>query len=612
MTFRTKVLLAQAPLGLALAMLGLLSAWTIRTLGEHSSHILRDNYRSVLAAQRMKEAIERIDSGAVFILAGRAEAAEPQIRDNVRVFSEELRVQEGNITEAGEREVTREISAAWTDYLSRLARFRALVQKQEQQRGYFESLVPAFRRVKAAADRALTLNQDAMVRKSDRAERSAGKLTQLIFVSTLLVIVFGFWASVWLASRMLRPLRVLGQTVRRFDAGDLEVRARVGAGDEVGELARDFNAMADHLEHYRKSSLGDLLVAQRVAQATVDAFPDPVVVLDSTGGLRNANRSATVTLGIDPESSSALATAPGEIRALLETLRTHVAAGHGPYRPAGFEDAVRVATPDGPRDLLPSAHPVYGETGEVAGVAVVLSDVTRLLRADQLRNDLVAFVAHEFRTPLTSLQMAIHLCAEGAAGPTTEKQADLLVAARGDCERLQDIVNDVLDVSRLHEGKLELALVALEARDLIRQAVESGRELAAQRELRLRGEALPEAGLVLCDPARMRLVFANLIGNAVRYSRPGGEVLLWARRQEQVVRFEIEDDGPGVPAEHQAFVFEKFYRVSSGVGGGTGLGLYIAREIVRAHRGEIGIESATGRGTTVWFTLPAAPELADL
>src|SRR5512137_2705033 len=134
MTFRTKVLLAQAPLGLALAALGLLSAWTIRTLGEHSSHILRDNYRSVLAAQRMKEAIERIDSGALFILAGRAEAAEPQIRDNLRVFSEELRVQEGNITEAGEREVTRELGAAWTDYLARLARFRALGPKQEQQR----------------------------------------------------------------------------------------------------------------------------------------------------------------------------------------------------------------------------------------------------------------------------------------------------------------------------------------------------------------------------------------------------------------------------------------------------------------------------------------------
>ena len=129
------------------------------------------------------------------------------------------------------------------------------------------------------------------------------------------------------------------------------------AGDEVGELARDFNAMAEHLELYRKSSLGDLLVAQRAAQATIDAVPDPVVILDGDRRAAQREPGAAGALG-DPGRTRRRRwpAAPGEIRALLETLRAHVAGGHGAYRPSGFEDAVRVSTPEGPRDFLPQRH----------------------------------------------------------------------------------------------------------------------------------------------------------------------------------------------------------------------------------------------------------------
>ncbi len=607
MTFRRKMLLAQLPLALALAATGTLSAYAIRTLGEHSSRILRDNYRSVLAAQRMKEAAERIDSGALFILAGKPSEAGPQITSNLERFAAELRTQEGNITEPGEVAITRDLRGAWTSFVAELTRYRALRERSALQASYFGLLEPAFQRVKADADRLLALNQDAMLKKSDRAQRSAAQLMRLIVTAAVLIVVLGIWASAWLSGRILRPLGVLKQTVRRFDAGDLAVRARVASEDEVGALARDFNAMADRLERYRSSSLGDLLLAQRAAQATIDAFADPVVVLSAAGGVVNANASAAA-LGVDPESAAPLARAPAELRALLETLRGRVAGGHGSYRPAALDEALKVETPEGPRDLLPSAAPVYGEAGEGAGVAVVLSDVTSLLRTDQLKSDLVAFVAHELRTPLTSLQMAIHLCVEEAAGPLGEKQADLLHAARSDCERLQEIVNDVLDVSRLQEGRLELELVAAEPGELVRRAVEAGRELAAAHELRLHGEAMPDAPAVLADGGRIKIVFANLVGNAVRHSRAGGEITLSARRDGTAVRFEVRDEGPGIPLEHQAFVFEKFYR-APGALGGTGLGLYIAREIVRAHGGAIGVESE-GSGATIWFTLPPAPASA--
>lgn len=605
MTFRARLLLALAPLGLSLVAVAWLSGAVVARLGESSSHILADNYRSVLAAQRMKEALERIDSGALFAALGRADRGEALIVQQREAFESELRVEEGNITEPGEAEIARVLRVRWTDYRAALDAF--LAQPGARADVYFESLEPRFTAVRAGADQILALNQDAMSRRSDRARRSAESFVRTIVVAAIALCALGVWASTALTGRFLRPLSVVSQAVRRFGEGDVQARARLGGKDEIAKLASDFNDMADHLERYRRSSLGELLLAQQASQAAIDALPDPVVILGVHGELLNANAAAAAILKVAPEATDPFAAVPPAPRAVLERMRAHVFSGKGPYLPKGYDDAVRVATPEGERHLAPRAAPVYGGEREVSGVAVILSDVTRLLRADELKNDLVAFVAHEFRTPLTSLQMAVHLCAEEMAGPVTEKQADLLFAAREDCERLQAIVNDLLDVSRVHEGKIDLALSALDVEALARQAVAEHSAQAADRGIALSTDVLPDAGRVLADASRVRLVFDNLVSNALRYTPEGGKVTIHATPEKDQVRFEVADTGPGIPKEQQALVFEKFYRLPGTQPQGAGLGLFIAREIVRAHQGAVGVVSEPGQGATIWFTLPLAP-----
>ena len=129
-------------------------------------------------------------------------------------------------------------------------------------------------------------------------------------------------------------------------------------------------------------------------------------------------------------------------------MRSHVLSGKGAFNPSGFEDAVQLPTLLGDRYFLPRATPVYESRGVIVGATVLLQDVTRLRRFEELKNDVVATVAHEFRTPLTSLRMAVHLCTEQVAGPLTDKQAELLYAAREDCDRLQAMVDDLLDMSQ--------------------------------------------------------------------------------------------------------------------------------------------------------------------
>ena len=277
--------------------------------------------------------------------------------------------------------------------------------------------------------------------------------------------------------------------------------------------------------------------------------------------------------------------------------------GKGAYAPRGLEEAVRVRAEGGDRALLPRATPIYSEQGGVVAATIVLQDVTRLLRFDELKNDLVATVAHEFRTPLTSLRMAIHILLEGTVGSISERQADLLYAAREDCERLQGIVDDLLDLSRIQAGKVEVSLTPLSAKTVLDAAVaaksDAARDAGVRLEEKVREPVLP----VLVDPDRIGLVFDNLIGNAIRHSPPGGHIEIRAQPDDQRVLFEVKDQGPGISPEYRQRIFEKFFRVPGTKGEGIGLGLYISHEIVAAHGGEMGVESAPGEGSRFWFTL---------
>ncbi len=230
--------------------------------------------------------------------------------------------------------------------------------------------------------------------------------------------------------------------------------------------------------------------------------------------------------------------------------------------------------------------------------------MTRLRRFDELKNDLVATVAHEFRTPLTSLRMAIHLIAEEVVGPLTEKQAELLSAARQDCERLQGIVDDLLDLSSIQSGRLELQVRSISATELLSKAIASEEFPADQKNIRLESSIAADLDQLELDPDRIGLVLNNLISNAIRHTPEGGRVSIHVLRSSGSTRFEVTDTGEGIAPEYHKRVFEKFFRVPGTAAGGAGLGLSISREIVEAHGGEIGVESRPGHGSTFWFTVP--------
>ena len=608
MTLRAKLLLAQAPLAIALVLVAAASVSAIATLGGGPELILKDNYRSVLAAERMLAAEKLIEEGLLLHATGRG--GDPKADEAAAsTFEKELRAQEENVTEPGEAEATRALRTAWSAFRSAIGAVQAGPAPARLD-AYFRVFLPAARELQRAAREILEINQDAMQRKSDEARRSAERTTALVVGVAAAAVVAGLVLSVWLMARLLRPLAALTHTVRRIGEGDLDVRAPVTGKDEIAALGEEFNTMAERLRQYRSSSLGELLQAQQAAQAAIDSLPDPVLVVDAGGAVLHLNGAAEA-LFIGASAGHTVGDLAPELRETVERVRTHVLGGKGPYVPHGFDEAVKVEGTEGSRMLLPRASPLYSEEGGITAATIVLQDVTRLMRFDELKNDLVATVAHEFRTPLTSLRMAIHLTASEVVGPLTEKQADLMYAARQDCERLQSIVDDLLDLSRIQSGRLTLAPEPTGPRELVDAAVEKHRSEAASAGVSLAGVAGEHLPDVRVDRERIDLVLSNLVANALKHTPRGGMVEITAVEGEGFVRFEVRDTGAGIAPEYHDRIFEKFFRVPGTAAGGVGLGLYLAREIVEAHGGRIGVESAPGLGSRFWFTVPRVPVVRE-
>ena len=249
------------------------------------------------------------------------------------------------------------------------------------------------------------------------------------------------------------------------------------------------------------------------------------------------------------------------------------------------------------------------EERQPTGVILVLQDVTQLQQQDEIKRGLISTVSHQLITPLTSIRMAIHLLLEEKVGGLTEKQAELLEAAREDSERLTGILTSLLDISRMESGRAQLDLRPVSPHAMAVEASEPFRRAAQDQGVTLSIEVPADLPDVKADMTRITHAFENLLSNALKYTSPGGTVTISARADHKEVQFSIRDTGAGIAAEFLPRVFEQFFRApGQGKAAGAGLGLAIVKEIVEAHGGTVDVESQLGMGTTFRFTLPRVHE----
>ncbi len=441
-----------------------------------------------------------------------------------------------------------------------------------------------------------------------KAEAAAG-VAQRWFLMTLAVagalVIAGLGLAIALAGTMVRPVHALTAATARIASGDFEAQAEVLSHDEIGLLATEFNRMAEHIRHLRRSDLGKLLVAQQTTEAIIASLYDPVLVTDAQGGVTKLNPAAEQLFGPEAQNMgkpvAEIAHDSQIAMAVSETLRSQrPVAGEGstavlPHAPDGSERAFRLRT-----------TPMRDEEGRLLGAVTLLEDITRLREIDRLKSEFIATASHELRTPLTSVQMGIHLLLESAVGPLTDAQREVLTICREDCERLEKLMRDLLDLSRIEAGEAAPHLVPISATTLIQAAVAAVQPHVEGQERTLRVEVPAGLPCVLADRLQIERVLSNLMSNAVRHTTQGDDIAVTVTPHEGYVAVAVTDTGSGIPPEYLPRIFEKFVQVPNAPSGGAGLGLAISKHLIEAHGGQISVRSEVGRGTTFTFTLPVA------
>jgi PAS domain S-box-containing protein len=644
LTLRRRIVLTLLPLLALLAGLGGAGVALLSHLGRRADVILRENYDSVLYMERLGEAVERIDSSFTFALLGREQLALKQYAKNWDRFDKNLHKEQGNITLPGERELVAELTAQRHAYKRQgdaffargqpvavvsavgsmgsplgdgplgtaglLGMKAALPGDPGRDDAYFgrAGLLEGFTRIKETSGEIRRINQEHMEHASQAARATASSSVVWfaggLGVAALLAAVL----AVRTVRDILRPIRAVTESALAIGAGNLHQVVPVVARDELGQLADAFNVMARQLRDYRQSQQARILRLQQTSQATVNAFPHPVLVVDSQGRVALANPAARLLLGMAADGAEPAMAVPWQppepLRApLAEALRRQ-----RDYLPEGFDQTISLRPGGEERSFLPRVLTIRDPHGETLGAAVVLEDVTRFRLLDQVKSNLVATVSHELKTPLTGIRLAVHLLLQEDLGPLTPKQLELLLDARDNTERLLLMIENLLDLGRLESKGPGLDIRPEPPAELLRQAADAVRPRADDKGVGLTVEAGHDLPAVAADAQRVGHALHNLLDNALRYTPPGGRVRLTATADDGKVTLTVADTGPGIPAEYLPHVFDRFFRVpGQSQEGGTGLGLAIVREVTTAHGGTVSCESRPGQGATFRLTLPVWP-----
>jgi PAS domain S-box-containing protein len=612
LSLRHRIVLTLMPLLLLLTVIGTAGVVLLSRLGNSVNTILRENYDSVIAMERLNEAVERIDSSFQFAISGRRNDANDQYHKNWPAYDDALAVEQHNVTLPGEVELVDQLVSLTREYRRKGDTFHAAATPDAESELYYRpssGLLAIFTRIKDIAGKILHINQDNMKQASRDTRHLA--ITSLIWFAVglafaLLLAAIAAWHTV---RTTLRPIQAMTEAAIGISAGNLDQVVPYLAKDELGELAKAFNTMTRHLRDYRQSQSSQLLRVQQTSQATVDSFPDPVIVVDSEGAVEIANPAARRLLGVLPKR-------PGQTHAAIwqppESLRLPLAKAlqhQQDYAPEGFDRVIVIGANGHERAILPRILTIRDPYGNLLGAAVLLQDVTRLRLLDQVKSNLVATASHELKTPLTSVRMAVHLLLEETVGPLTAKQTELLVDARENTERLLAMVNNLLDLARLEQGMRQLNIQPERPESLLRAAADAVRSRADDLGVDVAVELPQPMPAVAVDVTRLANALQNLLDNALTYTPRGGRITLAAAPAGDTVSISVSDTGIGIPAEYLPHVFEKFFRVPGrSQGSGTGLGLAIVHEIVTAQGGTIRCESVPNHGTAFHINLPIATD----
>jgi two-component system sensor histidine kinase NblS len=464
---------------------------------------------------------------------------------------------------------------------------------------------------------ALGINPNPTVVASSHLTRD---VTIAVFVSIWVMVILG---SVFNALTITKPIKELLLGVKNIAAGNFKQRIDLPLGGELGELIYSFNDMAERLECYEEQNIEELTAEKAKLETLVSTIADGAILLDRDMHVVLVNPTARRIFGWETQlldGELVLDHLPTPVRVQLTRPLFQAVQGES----EAMEFTVPLTEPSY-RMLRILLNTVLDQAREnVKGLAITVQDITREAALNEAKAQFISNVSHELRTPLFNIKSFIETLHDYGENLSDVERREFLETANHETDRLTRLVNDVLDLSRL-ESNRQYVIDAVDISQPIEQTLRTHRLNAKDKQIELVQSVEPALPPAMGNYDLLLQVFSNLVGNALKFTEPGGQVSLRAYKlptncgqngQGGCIRIEVSDTGIGIAPEDQAAIFDRFFRVENRVHTleGTGLGLSIVKNIIEKHNSQVHLISEVGVGTTFWFdlpiyTMPSSPDL---
>lgn len=575
MKIKTKL---NAGVGLLFSMiivLSLLGGWFIYQLKKDTQNILVANYNTLQYSRNMLLSLEEIETKPFA----------------VKEFKKNLNLQSQNITESGEKEATRNIISHFSDLME---------NKTDQ------NLQSVIRKDIAEL---MQLNMNAIQIKSGIANTTAENAIAVISIAGTLCFLVAFILMVNLPSNIANPIRELTLSIHQIANRNYRERVQFEGNNEFGELAKSFNTMAEKLQEYSESRIDKILKGKKRIETLIDNMHDAVIGIDENRKVLFVNDEALKISGLKKEN-------------FVGKLIQDVAVGNDLVRDLIREIINPQAQKKTDSELLKifvndkenyfekeildiNVIPTGEKESRFIGQVIMLRNVTPFKELDLAKTHFMGTVSHEFKTPISSIQMGVQLLENNRIGELNDEQQKLVVGIKEDTFRLLKITGELLNLTQLETGVVQLNIKPADIHKMVENVIASNRTAAENKNITIQSSVDPKLDFVNADFEKTSWVLGNIVTNAIRYSYENSNIEIFVERDGENIKFSVKDQGYGIEEQYLDKVFTRYFRIPGTQTDGTGLGLSISKEFIEAQGGNISVKSEIGNGSTFYFSLKA-------
>ena len=561
MKLKTKLSLGLSFLFTVILVFGVLGIFYINRLTNDAAKVLKNNHESLVFCNNMLKALENI----------------PHSEKAKNDFNENLKKQEANITEPGELEATKEVRT----------NFAELLAAPNDSSNYPQ--------IRMGLQIINDLNQDAILKKNNLVQKTAedAKLWLAVIFTILLLVTLTFIIN--FPAILSNPITKLTEGIVEIAGKNYNKRIYLKQKDEFGELANAFNSMAEKLDEYESSNLAQLRFEKSRIETIINQMKDGIIGFDGKRKILFLNAVAEKLLGVKEAEvmgkySADIAVHNDLMRTLLQDEAKKELKIYADSKESYFN-----------KDVLNVMN-----NSEVVGQVIVLKNITPFHELNEAKTNFIATVSHELKTPISSIKMSAQLLNDNRVGNLNEDQHELIKSISDDSERLLKITSELLNMSQVETGNIQLKLQPVQPSAIIQQAIEAVQFKAQQKQVILKVNADSNLPTVNADQEKTAWVLINFLTNAIKYSPESGTVEINALRKNNLVEFTVKDFGKGIEDKYLPKIFDRYFKVPGSSKTGTGLGLAISKEFIEAQGGSIGVQSEIGTGSSFSFLLNVA------